>query len=414
MEQIRKMGWALDLKGHPVHITRVEKGRACNCICPECKRVLVAKKGKIITHHFAHDRGEDDCPGAAETALHLAAKEMLKTLKGRILIPEQAVKKKNWSTSKGGNSQIRRNLDHRMTDTIKEFQFPESTVDIEPKNWLNEHGFQPDAALGNHKGKLLVEILVTHDVDKEKRNKIRKTGLGSVEINLSDVSRNINPRELEQQVKFDAPRTWITTSKAREKSVESRFDKLLQQESSCLNDVNLRELTNCSIVKNCPIEDKSGLFPKTYDHCMHCENHRGTDLDFRDTPLWGFLDDQVRSMAGNFVFCANMNIPDRRPTWEQKKQVGYLAFHDLRQEKGLGSSLPAGWEEDLDFCSGFIEEHPSCSGCGKELILKRDRKNRLFWECPRSVYTCGNNKHIPFTATSVLGQLLALHDQNRG
>ncbi|EMK6928218.1 hypothetical protein V9K35_004431 [Vibrio alginolyticus] len=39
-------------------VSEVERGRACGCICPSCKQVLVARKGDPakMAHHFAHDK----------------------------------------------------------------------------------------------------------------------------------------------------------------------------------------------------------------------------------------------------------------------------------------------------------------------------------------------------------------------
>lgn len=37
-----------------VHISEVETGLQCNCKCPECNEQLIAKKGNIKKHHFAH------------------------------------------------------------------------------------------------------------------------------------------------------------------------------------------------------------------------------------------------------------------------------------------------------------------------------------------------------------------------
>ena len=38
-----------------VHISEVERGLACGCICDECKDRLIAKKGTVKAHHFAHE-----------------------------------------------------------------------------------------------------------------------------------------------------------------------------------------------------------------------------------------------------------------------------------------------------------------------------------------------------------------------
>ncbi len=63
----------------------VDRGLACNCICPVCETQLVAKKGKKNEHHFAHYNAQE-CAGALETVLHLKAKEVLEKT-NLILIP---------------------------------------------------------------------------------------------------------------------------------------------------------------------------------------------------------------------------------------------------------------------------------------------------------------------------------------
>jgi len=52
-----------------VHISEVESGLSCNCICAKCGRRLVAKKGDIRIYHFAHE-DDSECQLAVETSLH--------------------------------------------------------------------------------------------------------------------------------------------------------------------------------------------------------------------------------------------------------------------------------------------------------------------------------------------------------
>jgi hypothetical protein len=66
--------YALDSEGKLVNIEQAESGIKCNCICPACKKPLVAKKGKEREHHFAHSSG-NNCEHAYETMLHYLAKE---------------------------------------------------------------------------------------------------------------------------------------------------------------------------------------------------------------------------------------------------------------------------------------------------------------------------------------------------
>jgi uncharacterized protein YbaR (Trm112 family) len=60
--------YALDSEGKLVNIKQAESCIKCNCICPACKKPLVAKKGKEREHHFAHSSGEN-CEDAYETML---------------------------------------------------------------------------------------------------------------------------------------------------------------------------------------------------------------------------------------------------------------------------------------------------------------------------------------------------------
>ncbi len=71
-----KLLWAQDADGEVVHISEVKRGLQCGCICSAYKAPLVAKKGEIRQHHFAHAKGEE-CEHAVETSLHLAAKDIL-------------------------------------------------------------------------------------------------------------------------------------------------------------------------------------------------------------------------------------------------------------------------------------------------------------------------------------------------
>ena len=75
--------------GKLVHVSQVERGLACECVCPSCNERLIAKKGEYREHHFAHESGTS-CQYAAETALHLAAKDILARRKEIILPAVQA------------------------------------------------------------------------------------------------------------------------------------------------------------------------------------------------------------------------------------------------------------------------------------------------------------------------------------
>jgi hypothetical protein len=60
--------------GRLVSITHVPAGRACGCVCPACGAALIARKGHIKRHHFAHAT-PTACLG--ETVLHEVGKRLL-------------------------------------------------------------------------------------------------------------------------------------------------------------------------------------------------------------------------------------------------------------------------------------------------------------------------------------------------
>ncbi|RYD94261.1 MAG: hypothetical protein EOP61_21980, partial [Sphingomonadales bacterium] len=72
--------------GTLVHVSQVPSGLACNCVCPACGRVLIARKGAIKMEHFGHYGVGNGCGRNAETNAHSWAKDVLGREK-RVLLP---------------------------------------------------------------------------------------------------------------------------------------------------------------------------------------------------------------------------------------------------------------------------------------------------------------------------------------
>lgn len=68
-----KIPYALK-SGEWIHISQVESGLKANCVCPCCNKILLAKKGNKVVHHFAHYEKVSCNP---ETVLHFIAKHFL-------------------------------------------------------------------------------------------------------------------------------------------------------------------------------------------------------------------------------------------------------------------------------------------------------------------------------------------------
>lgn len=73
MEAKLKIPFALR-DGHFIHISEVESGTKHGGVCSACNSPLIARKGKTVTHHFAH---QPDANCSVETALHKTAKLLL-------------------------------------------------------------------------------------------------------------------------------------------------------------------------------------------------------------------------------------------------------------------------------------------------------------------------------------------------
>ena len=71
-----KLTYGKDSNGRLVHVNDVPSGLTCDCTCPECGALLIARKGKKNQHHFAHANGAD-CEGARMTALHMLAQQII-------------------------------------------------------------------------------------------------------------------------------------------------------------------------------------------------------------------------------------------------------------------------------------------------------------------------------------------------
>ena len=68
--------YAVHSSGRIVHISEVESGLQCACTCAECGKDLIARKGEVNAHHFAHySGGESLCSG--ESILHRIGKMLI-------------------------------------------------------------------------------------------------------------------------------------------------------------------------------------------------------------------------------------------------------------------------------------------------------------------------------------------------
>lgn len=138
-------------------IDEVESGLSCNCVCPACKAQLIARKGKVKTHHFAHYKSED-CLSGLETALHKLSKEIIS--KSKIFTTPVLF----------------------YPNTHYEI-FGETEISIENVRLETKVGeFIPDIVIETKGKKLLIEIVVSNAVNWQKLQRIKAENLPTIEI----------------------------------------------------------------------------------------------------------------------------------------------------------------------------------------------------------------------------------------
>lgn len=168
------------------HISEVPPGLACDCICPGCGAELVARKGDRRRHHFAHRT--QDCGGAGESSLHLAAKRLILEA-GGLTLPELVLEAgvEPWVIHPGGWIKV-------------------DTVQLETS--INQ--IVPDVVISAGGKKLAIEVVVTNPVSADKIDYYRKIPLSLLEIRLHTYPRTFDLEDLKQEVIHGTARKkWI-------------------------------------------------------------------------------------------------------------------------------------------------------------------------------------------------------------
>lgn len=177
------MKYAIKKSGDLVHISEVERGLACECVCSSCGDVLVARKGDIKDHYFAHHKNLN-CTKAFETVLHLLAKEIILNSREILLPPIIILNKYTYSKNEVKGP-------YRLKYTK-----------VEAEKYIN--GIKPDLLITTGSTKqekqCAIEILVTHKVEDKKCSHFENINLPAIEIDLSNVDRMIEKYELEQLI----------------------------------------------------------------------------------------------------------------------------------------------------------------------------------------------------------------------
>ena len=191
--------------GQLLFIANVARGLACGCVCYRCGKPLVAKKGSIRRHHFAHHEATD-CHGAAESVLHSLAKKLIAEL-DVFEIPAYDL---DMQRRKKTGEIVRHQA--RVLDG--------GTVRIDKVNIEKDEGdFVADIVIesGPKPKLLIVEVAVTHKVARPKLRKIRRHGLPAIEIRLETSDSLLSPESLKSKLQDElTSKVWLFHPRQRE------------------------------------------------------------------------------------------------------------------------------------------------------------------------------------------------------
>lgn len=196
----RYLVYALNADGKLTHISEVDRGKACECRCPVCNEKLIARKGTIRVNHFAHVSGTE-CKYGLQSSIHYLAKEIIEENKS-LWLPAVSY------THMDESGRL-----HPNTILFSEGLYYVDEVKLEKK--YDE--YIPDVILYKNNHVLIVEIYVTHKVDDKKLEKIRKSKISVIEIDLSKVTRQIDKETLRRIINSGQHTYWLYNHLQEEK-----------------------------------------------------------------------------------------------------------------------------------------------------------------------------------------------------
>jgi hypothetical protein len=173
-----------------IHVSEAESGRN-GYFCLGCRCALIAKKGKVLIHHFAHDakdvKRNGTCTFSDESYRHKLAKEILQRL-GFIKVP--ALYKycsENFELPPNKIKATEKIFAHRVDIELPIYEDEAGTIkwDRGFKSDSSNHLFiQPDVVFFDEKGepKLLIELVATHKIDRVKLEKIRNLRIDTIQV----------------------------------------------------------------------------------------------------------------------------------------------------------------------------------------------------------------------------------------
>lgn len=207
-----------------VHVDDVPRGLACDCVCPECSRPLMAKQGAVLAHHFQHVAEDVQCSPTVESLVHRYAKEQVARL-AVILLPGFEVE----ASFRANDRTV-----HTAYQRFRQYRRTVLRAQLEEEYTSPHHNFvvRPDVMIKSSESHFLlaVEVYFRHAVDEEKRVRLALCPLASVELDLSDLAPTA-PAHVIRTAVAD-PRRWRWIHNQDSIYVQAHLAALLKRSNS--------------------------------------------------------------------------------------------------------------------------------------------------------------------------------------
>jgi hypothetical protein len=281
--------------GELLHISDVENGLKCGCVCPACEVTLIARNnGKIRTHHFAH-KDNVECKYGAQTAIHIAAKQILERVR-RFKIPALNI----WVS--------KRIVPHNFIDKFEKKLSDEQFIDItDVKLEKRFHNYIPDVIVFSKGKPLIIEIAVTHFVDEQKLKKIKASKESAIEIDLSKSVHINSTKDLEQLIIDNVQKKkWLHNQYGLEKqqAFQKKYDdelQLLERKRQLEQEITGKQHQE-TLRK---LQEREKWYKQYYREILHRKISDGTKVKhIQNCPA------QVREFRGQFYANVDLDCED--------------------------------------------------------------------------------------------------------
>jgi len=247
--QRSEIPFAIDAAGHVVSVAYVERGLACNCTCPGCGGRVVAKKGEVVTWHFAHADVEA-CQAGYESAIHLAVKQIIENRRALLLPPCNVFRHPDGDCATIAKMRFRKEKTHHFGDfeyvpwtpSETDAAYPASGYAVLPGRLVKfdeviverqEGDIRPDL-IGVLAGRrLYIEVAVTHFIDNEKERRIRARDIPTIEIAVEPLDHGYWTLEMleARMLEGSSGKAWIFNPKAEAIAQQSHIARKMEADA---------------------------------------------------------------------------------------------------------------------------------------------------------------------------------------